>query len=320
MPILGAVLIARGKTVETLLRGAYMVDKRQARQIYELFVDSAGFTGPRPPKDFKMSMGEIFYEGGKIAEVRLSGRLAPVNEGKWGGPVRPGWREGRDPHFEVTEGFRLALSPPDQGRSYVAAVRIGGHFLLSWDLSSGVAEQAPGGTDVRHIRITSPIEIYVGKDENITLGAAIKYLEMMARAADDLKTFLSQVGDGAAVRVSRQQRPFQRAYGPLLKQRIDDGVPHGAVRLSFSMKELKAAEMRKRLVTAVAALTSDYLAIQSGRKRGSKSKSRNDKSKKIERDLKKREKLKKRFSARLQPSTNGCAESGRQPRQNSKLI
>lgn len=294
MPVLGGVFIARGKTVETLLRGVYMVDKRDARQIYKLFVDSAGFMGPKPPKDFKMSLGEIFYKGGEITEVRLAGRLSPVISEKWGRSWPP-WRPGRYPHFEVTDGYRLALSPRDQGRSYVAAVRIGEHFLLSWDLSSSIADQAPADADVRHIRIAPPVEIPVGRDENTTFEAAIKYLELMERSANDVKTFLSHVRDGAAVHVSRQFRPFRYTYGALLKQRIDDGVPHGAVPLSFSMKKMKAAEMRKQLVAAVAAITRDYLVIQRGRKEGSKSKNRNDKSKKIERDLKNKEKLKKKI-------------------------
>jgi hypothetical protein len=83
MPIFGGVVMGRGDNARTLLRGVYVVDGERAKQVQKLFVDSARYMGSAPPKKFRMSKGEIFYEGGRIGEVMLKGTLPPIREEEW---------------------------------------------------------------------------------------------------------------------------------------------------------------------------------------------------------------------------------------------
>lgn len=127
------------------------MDGERANQVQRLFVDSAKFAGTEPPKYFRMTAGEIYYEGGKIAEVKLRGMLPPVKDEEWdefptdedkerlGIPTTgddewalrmPTWRTDAGPDFSWVDDLRLAFSPRDLGRPYVAALGIGKPFLL----------------------------------------------------------------------------------------------------------------------------------------------------------------------------------------------
>lgn len=294
MPVLGGVVIPHGKAARTLLKGVYVVDGKTADQVQELFVDSARFTGSKPPKYFKMTAGEIFYEGGKIAEVKLRGRLPLVKDEEWdefptdednerlGLPMvgdeewawkRPSWSTSARPDFSWVDDLRLAFSPRDIGRPYVAALRIGGTLLLWLDVTSRRTSPPPAGADVRLIRVTRPVKRKPsgGRGDRVGFEEAIRYVEVLARSAEEMRTLMKLLRDGDELEFIDQYRAFGHAFEPLLKQRVEDG---GTGRLSFSMKAMGEAEMRQRLVFAVAAIARDHLIIRPGPRQGSKTKNR----------------------------------------------
>lgn len=293
MPVLGGVVIPHGKSVWTLLKGVYVVDEKTAAQVQKLFVDSARFTGSKPPKYFKMTAGEIFYEDGKIVEVKLRGRLPLVKDEEWdefptdednerlGLPMtgdeewawkRPSWSTNLGPDFSWVDDLRLAFSPRDLGRPYVAALRIGGTLLLWWDVTSRRTSPPPAGTDVRLLRVTRPVKRKTsgGRANRVGFEEAIRYVEVLARSADEMRTVLKLLRDGDELEFIDQYRAFGYAFEPLLKQRIEDG----GGRLSFSMKAMGEAEMRQRVMSAVAAIARDHLIIRPGPRQGGKPKNR----------------------------------------------
>lgn len=313
MPVLGGVVVPRGKAFRTLLKGVYVVDGETADQVQKLFVDSARFTGSGPPKYLKMSAGEIFYDGGKIAEVKLRGGLPLVKDEEWdefptdedkerlGLPMsadeewawkRPSWSTSARPDFSWVDDLRLAFAPRDLGRPYVAALRIGGPILLWWDVASGNNSPSPAGADVRFIRIARPVKKKPSGRRHDRAGfeAAIRYAEELARSADEMRTLLKLLRDDDELEFIDQYRAFSHAFEPLLEQRIDDGATG---RLRFSIKAMGEAEMRQRLVSAVAAIARDHLIIRPGRRHGSGTRNRNPKSKKRVSDREKDEERRK---------------------------
>lgn len=305
MPLLGGVVMGHGSSARTLLKGVYVVGGKHADQVQKLFVDSARFTGSEPPGKFRMNEGEIFYEDGKIAEVRLRGTLPlereegwvefpvmedeelnvlPPNEGEeWDGlPLSvyekmqwkvPSWSLGT-PDFTWVDDLRLAFSPRDLGRSYVAALSIGGPLLLWWDVASGRHAYAPAGVDVRLIRVPQPAKRPGGRGDRAKFDAAIRYAETLAKSAREMKTLLKLMRDGGELDYIEQYRAFGHAFSPLLRQRINEGGPGGAGHLSFSMKGLGGTKMRHKLTNAAAAIARDRLIIKPGRPPGSKTKHR----------------------------------------------
>jgi len=105
MPLLGGVVMGHGSSARTLLKGVYVVGGKHADQVQKLFVDSARFTGSEPPRNFRMSEGEIYYEDGKIAEVRLRGTLPLEREEVW-------------VEFPVMEDEELNVLPPNEGEEW----------------------------------------------------------------------------------------------------------------------------------------------------------------------------------------------------------
>lgn len=314
MPLLEGVNITRGEFTRTFSRGVYIVSEDDARQVQDLFVDSARFKGYKPPKDLTMSAGEIFYEGGEIAEVRLRGNL-PLEEDKefadlellkdeeWAGLIKikyekwtkfpiigdedwlwkvPSWTTGGGPDFSWLDDLRLAFLPRNLDRPYVAALRIEGGLLLWWDVASARTPHIPADVDVRLIQITQPVRADGGKKEQADLESAIRYADALTRSADALKTLLSQLRDGDELDFIDERRAFGHAFRCLLTQQFDAGSADSTGQLSFSMNEMGEAEMRKRLLIAVAAISNDYLLIRRGRPPGSERETQKPKSKKKE--------------------------------------
>ncbi len=326
MPIFGGVEVARGKAVRPLLKGVYIVDGTVARQVQKLFVDSARFKKFNPPKGFTMTAGEIFYEGGKIAEVRLKGNLPPVKDKdvsdfdlltdeEWAELVKrknehwskvpvirndewawrwPSWATKRGPDFTWLDDLCLAFSPRSSlGRPYVAALRFGGPILLWWDVASGRTHDTPVDADVRHIRVTQPVNVAAEKNDKRGFEAAIRYLDGLGRSADAMKDLLTLLKDGSCIDFIDDRRAFGSAFSRLLVQWIDESSPDSTGQLSFSMKKLKEPKMREKMINAVAAMTSGYFIIRSGRPRGSQTKNPKLKAGKIDPDSEEKAQLKK---------------------------
>lgn len=285
-----------------------------ARQVQDLFVDSAKFKGYNPPKDLTMSEGEIFYEGGEIAEVRLRGNLPLVKDKsfadlellkdeEWAELIKikyekwtkfpiigdeewlwkvPSWTTGSGPDFSWLDDLRLAFSPRNLNRPYVAALRIEGGLLLWWEVASGRTRYTPADADVRLIQITQPVRVDRGKEEQADLESAIRYADALTRSADAMKTLLSQLRDRDELDFIDERRAFGHAFRCLLLQQFNDGSVDSTGQLSFSMNEMGEAEMRKRLLIAVAAISNDYLLIRRGRPPGSETETQKSKSKKKE--------------------------------------
>lgn len=314
MPILEGVNITRGEATRTFTRGVYVVSEGDASRVQKLFVDSARFKGFKPPKDLTMSAGEIFYEGGDIAEVRLRGNLPLVKDKKfadlellkdeeWVETIKikyekwtkfpiigdeewlwkvPSWTTGGGPDFSWFDDLRLAFSPRNLDRQYVAALRIEGGLLLWWDVASARTPHTPADADVRLIQITQPIRVDDGKEEQADIESAIRYADALTHSADAMKTLLSQLRDGDELDFIDERRAFGHAFRCLLMQQFDDGSPDSTGQLSFSMNEMGEAEMRKRLLIAVAAISNDYLLIRRGRPPESETETQKPKSKKKE--------------------------------------
>jgi hypothetical protein len=315
MPIFGGVVISRGGEARDFPRGVYVVSGGAARRVQKLFVDSAGFTGPKPPKNFTMSAGEIFYEGGAIAEARLTGTLPPVKNEDWADldplkdedwvemrkrrnekrakpPLidddeewiweRPAWSTDPGPDTPWIDDLRLAFSPRNLGRPFVAALRIGGPILLWWDVESARTRHTPADADVRHVRVTQPVKVSGGMADRRGYEAAIRYAGGLAKSAEAMKTLLSRLRDGGELDFIDERRAFGNAFRRLLTQRVDERSSGSTGPLSISMRRLKETKMRGKLLNAVAAMTSDYLLIRPGRPPGSQTKTPNLKSKKIE--------------------------------------
>lgn len=306
MPIFGGVVTGRGKSARTLPKGVYVVDGEPAGRVQELFVDSARFTGIEPPKNFRMSKGEIFYEGGRIVEVILKGTLPPTRgeewfdfpvmedeewdifpqtqDEEWDGYPRSvyeksewtvlTWSTG-DSDFSLVNDLSVSFSQRDLGRPYVAALSIGGPVLLRWDMASEPTATPPADADVRLIRIPEPVKRSAEGEDRAGFEAAILYAEWLAKSAREMKTLLKLLREGGELDFIDQYRAFGHAFEPLLRQWINDGDSGGSSRLSFSLKELGEAEMRGRLTKAVAAIARDHLIIRAGRKPGSKTKPEN---------------------------------------------
>jgi hypothetical protein len=315
MPIFGGVVVSRGMVNHTLLSGVCMIGDKEAGLMQKLFVDSARFTGSKPPKNFTMSEGEIFYKGGKIAEVKLSGMLPPLKDEEWdefpsdedkeraGLPMlgdeewvwrMPSWSVGA-PDFSWVWDLRRACVPRDLGRPYVAALRIGAPILLWWDVTPGRKHIPPADADVRRIQISQPLDLPSEGEERARFDAAIMYAEWLARSADEMNTLLRLLRDGGELEFIDRYRALGHAFDLLLEQRIGNGTTGNAGRLSFSIKKLEGAEMRRKLLSAVAAIARDHLTIRAGRERGSKNKERNPRSKKGARDPDEDEKRRKQI-------------------------
>jgi hypothetical protein len=122
MPVLAGVVIAGRAFARTYLKGRYILDESQSRQVEKLFVDSARFTGHQPPEDFALMAGEIFYEERKIVEIRLTGALTPIKK-KGMLTSHPRWHLGGGPKFDINPDFSLSPAPQDRGRAYVVAMK-----------------------------------------------------------------------------------------------------------------------------------------------------------------------------------------------------
>jgi hypothetical protein len=326
MPIFEGVKVVRGDEVRPFSKGVCVVDGKVAREVQKLFLDSARFRNNEPPEGFTLNAGEIFYEGGRIAEVRLRGLLPRIKNEDWAdldprkekdwaemGKRRnkkwarvplidddddwiwrwPFWITEPGPDIPWIDDLRLAFSPRNLGRSYVAALRIGGPVLLWWDVESARTPHTPADSDARHIRVTQPVKISGRKDQKRWFESAIRYADALARSADSMKTLLSRLEDGGEIDFIDEGRAFGKAFSPLLIQRVNDGSPGSIGSLSFSMKELAETEMRGRLLNAVAAMTRDYLLIKPGRPPGSKTKHPKPEAEKIEDRRKKTLELKR---------------------------
>jgi len=307
MPIFGGGEFTRGGEVRTLLKGVYVVDGQMADKVQKLFVDSARFKNYVPPEKLIMTAGEIFYQDGKIAEVRLKCALPRIKDEefadldwlkdeevvellrreheKW--PEIPDtddeeqvwrlpfWTTGGGPDFSWIDDLREAFSPRDLGRPYVAALKIGDPLLLWWDVETARTDNSPPDADVRCIRITRPAKITGGSDDKTAFDAAIRYAGTLVRSADMMMSFLTSLRDDTLLEFIDERRPFGYAFGRLLKQRINHGDQSSGGRLSFSMKKMSEGEMRMEMLTAVAAMAREYLYTPLGRPPGSKTKSRN---------------------------------------------
>jgi hypothetical protein len=307
MPIFGGGEFTRGGEARTLLKGVYVVDGRLADKVQQLFMDSARYTYYEPPEKLIMTAGEIFYQDGKIAEVRLRGDLPLIRDKEWADfdlledeevveilrrenerwpdlPLinneervwkLPSWTTDDGPDFSWVDDLRLAFSPRDLGRPYVAALKIGGPLLLWWNVESAHTDNSPPDTDVRRIRIARPAEITQGSDDKTAFDAAIRYTSALARSADVMMSFLTRLRDDSLLDFIDERWPFGYAFGRLLKQQINHGDPSSGGRLSFSMKKMSKAEMRAELLTAIAEMAREHLSISRGRRDGSKTKIRN---------------------------------------------
>ena len=174
------------------------------------------------------------------------------------------------PDFTWVDDLRLAFSPRDLGRPYVAALSIGDPLLLWWDVAPGHATRPAAGADVRLIRVPQPVKKPDGKGDRARFDAAIRYAETLARSASEMKTLLKRLRDGGELDFIDQYRAFGHAFSSLLRQRINEGGPGGAGRLSFSMKGPGGTKMRHKLTNAAAAIARDRLIIKPGRPPGSK--------------------------------------------------
>lgn len=286
MPILAGVVIAHRGVARTYLKGAYVLDKRQSRQVHQLFVDSARYTGHEPPKKFELMAGAIFYEDGKIAELWMGG--AP-------GPIRIDWMlhpfrfrsKGTGPEFDVTADYNLLFPPEDRNRTYVAAQGIGKLIVLAWNVESNVASQDPESiaTDQRFIRIREPYDLSESRsDELLQLNRAINYSDYIVMAANEMKEMLTRLryGGGGVNDVSHE-RAFRHAFKPLLKQRIGDMAEGVLARRRLSIKRLSRRDLQRELLAAVMRVAREYLRIRPGPAYGSKTKKRTMDVEKIDR-------------------------------------
>lgn len=145
---------------------------------------------------------------------------------------------------------------------------------------------------MRFIRVTPPVKRPGWGDDRAGFEAAIRYAEALARSADEMRTLMKLLRDGGELEFIDQYRAFGHAFESLLGQRLDAG---GTGRLKFSMRAMGETEMRRRLVSAVAAVARDYLIIRAGRRPGSKTKIRKPESGRGEKASEKSVRLKKKI-------------------------
>lgn len=306
MPLFGGVVVGRGASARTLSKGVYVVDGEAAAQVQKLFLDSARFNGSKPPQKFKLSKGEIYYEGGKIKEVSMRGTLPPSKtdesiehpvmeddrgyvipmsqEEVWDGlPLNvyvqaewmvSTWSAG-GPDYRLVDDLDVSFAPRDLGRPYVAALRIGGPILLRWDVSSAYAATPPAGADVRLIRVPRPVKKTGGLNDGARFEYAISYAEWLARSAREMKALLKRLRDGHEFDFIDHHRAFGYAFKSLLTQRLDEDTIGGAGKLRFTIKGKPGVELREAMTNAVAAVAKDYLFIRRGRPPGSKTRNKN---------------------------------------------
>jgi hypothetical protein len=324
-PLFGGMIVGRGASARTLSKGVYVMDGEAAAQVQKLFIDSARFNGSEPPQKFRLSKGEIYYEGGKIKEVSMRGTLPPSKadeliehpvmedekgyvipmsqEEVWDGLpldvyVQAEWTVSTwstgGPDYRLVDDLDVSFARRDLGGPYVAALRIGGPILLRWDVSSAYAATPPSDADVRLIRVPRPFKKSGGRDNGARFEYAISYAEWLARSAREMKSLLKLLRDGREFDFIDHHRAFGHAFKPLLRQRLDESGPDGDSQLRFSIKRKAGVKLRETLATAVAAVARDRLFIRRGRPPGSKTKNKNQEAEKRAIDWKEKDEERRR--------------------------
>lgn len=277
MPVLTGVLITKqgaGPAGRKQSKGVYVLDKSQSRQVEELFADTARYTGRTPPGDFTLQAGEIFYEGGKMVELRMCGNR-PVVKVKGVKYLQPWWHAGGDFEFDLTADFGLALAPQDQGRTHIAAYRIGPLVIISWDLSEGSRPRADA--DARVIRIVAERNDRGGRAGAVAAEeyeTAILYTDLIVKAALELRKLLTGLRDGKKVDSPGRYKAFRLAFKPLLNQQAGDESAGAPARGRLSIKRLGESELKQRLLEVVTKSARESFSAPRGRPEGSRTKNR----------------------------------------------
>jgi hypothetical protein len=305
-PIVDGVVFAQPGTrasARTYLRGDYILDERQSRQVENIFRDSASSAGYELPDNFLLQEGEIFYKDGKIDEIRLAGTLSQL-KGKRKKSQESWCFAGKEPGFELTSDFGLVQSPQDQHRTHVAVLRLGDFFILSWDVAANAVRHVSDSPEVsnvdkRFIRIAASAWKSEEDDDDVQskelYDTAIRSATSIVEAASDMKMLFVQLRDGRALNTSGYDRSFRHAFTPLLKQLPDVEVSKRQGQGRLLLNPMSQHDLNKALLKAVLESAKEHLSFGPGRPPKSKTKNRTLNLKKIEIERKKKERLKKKI-------------------------
>lgn len=288
-------------SARTYLRGDYILDELQSRQVENIFRDSASSAGYELPDNFLLQEGEIFYKDGKIDEIRLAGTLSQL-KGKRKKSQESWCFAGKAPGFERTSELVLVLSPQDHDRTYIAVMRVGKFFILSWDVAANAVRHNSDSPDVsnvdkRLIRIVasawkSKAAPDVQSEELYNI--AIRSATFIVEAAYDMKMLFVRLRDGETLD-SGYDRSFRHAFTPLLKQLPDVEVSKRQGQGRLLLNPMSQHDLNKALLKAVLESAKEHLSFGPGRPLRSKTKNRTFNLKKIELERKKKERLKKKI-------------------------
>jgi hypothetical protein len=270
IPILCGVVRGRGRTAQTILRGDYVLDEIQSRQVKKLFMDSARFIGSKQLKDFRLEGGEIFYENGKIAEIRMVGSLPKNEKGEY---IR--WSVGQAPNFTLTGDVRLLPSPQDQGRAYVLALTFRNILILSWNVEPNVAYCSPNlvDADVRFIRVAAT----TNTPPPWQFETGIRYAKLIIKSAKEMKMLLTQLREGVNFDGAYAYMEFCHAFMPLLKQPINDDASKGSAQGDLPIKGLGGWNPSHKLLDFILERARENAHGRLGRRRGSRTINRKNK-------------------------------------------
>lgn len=181
--------------------GATEVDTRGADPIKRILIESArAYCDRTPPPRFTLLACEVFYREGIIDEVRMAGTYFSTAD-EHGMPRQSVWSTSEMPRLTNTR-TRIVLDPADEGRSYIAACRLGDDpeapILFAWDVVGNAEHCDRDDVEACMIALSESGAGVLAALSDVPEGATLPMPEAMARIAplmegcslEEIKSFL----------------------------------------------------------------------------------------------------------------------------------
>jgi hypothetical protein len=119
-----------------LTQGNQKISHERGRAVPGLFINSARLLGYEVPEGLIIYSGEMFYQAGRLEEVRLFGFYIVQESDTVGGMHLRRWATLEEPKFSLIPGRGIELHPSDKNRAYIAYSGEPSRPYIDWDLKA----------------------------------------------------------------------------------------------------------------------------------------------------------------------------------------